>query len=181
MLVAVIVACEIGFWLVLALGLLVRYGLRNARLGGALLLLVPVVDVVLLAVTAADLRDGGEIGVAHGLAAVYLGVSAGFGHQIDRRMDGWAAHRFDGAPRPAARPKHGRARAVYEAGQWARHLLAWAVGCGLLALAVWYVGDAERTAALRGIIGMWTLVLVVDGAISASYALAPKRAKGVER
>ncbi|WP_344835559.1 hypothetical protein [Actinocorallia longicatena] len=177
----VIAACEVAFWVVLGLGLFARYGLRKARLGGVLLLLVPVVDLVLLGVTTADLKNGGEIGIAHGLAAVYLGVSVGFGHQIIRRMDAWAAHRFDGAPRPARPPKYGRERAAHEARQWSRHLLAWAVGCGLLGLAILHVGDAARTEVLGGLIRLWTLVLGIDAAVSFSYTLAPKRAKGVER
>lgn len=177
MLVAVIAACEVAFWVILALGLAVRYGLRRARLGGILLLLVPVVDLVLLAVTAVDLKNGGEIGVVHGLAAVYLGVSAGFGHQIISRMDGWAAQRFDGAPAPAPKPKYGRARAIYEARQWSRHLLAWAVGCSLLGLAILFVGDATRTEVLAGIIQFWTLILGLDAIVSFSYTVAPKRSK----
>ncbi|WP_198653796.1 hypothetical protein [Actinocorallia populi] len=167
MLVAMIVGAEIAFWVVLALGLLARYGLRTPRLGGALLLAVPLVDLFLLTATFLDLRGGGEAGTAHGLAAIYLGVSVGFGHQIIKRMDAWAAHRFAGAPRPVKPAKGGPARARYEAAQFGRHLLAWAVGSVLLLLGIWYVGDAGRTEALLHLVGLWALILVIDGAVTA--------------
>ena len=48
MIIAAIVACEVGFWVVLAAGLLARYALRLPRLGGFLLLCVPLVDLALL-------------------------------------------------------------------------------------------------------------------------------------
>ncbi len=75
MIYAIIVACEVGFWLVLLAGLAARYGLRRPRLGGALLVYVPLVDLVLLVASVLDLRHGGQAGLAHGLAAVYVGVS----------------------------------------------------------------------------------------------------------
>lgn len=171
MLVAMIVGAEAAFWVVLALGLLARYALRMPRLGGALLLAVPLVDLFLLAVTFLDLRGGGEVGVAHGLAAVYLGVSVGFGHRIIGRMDAWAAYRFDGAPRPARPAKGGPARARHEAAQFGRHVAAWAVGSALLMLGVWYVGDAERTRPLLHLAGLWAVILVVDGVVTAYDAV----------
>jgi hypothetical protein len=58
--VAVIVACEIGFWVVLAAGLVSRYVLRRRRLSTALLAAVPLVDLVLLVVSVLDLRGGAE-------------------------------------------------------------------------------------------------------------------------
>ncbi len=166
MLVAMIVGAEVAFWVVLALGLLARYALRMPRLGGALLLAVPLVDLVLLAATFLDLRGGGDVGGVHGLAAVYLGVSVGFGHHIIGRMDAWAAYRFDGAPRPAKPEKGSTARARYEAAQFGRHVIAWAVGSALLMLGVWYVGDAGRTQPFLGLAGLWMVVLVVDGAVT---------------
>lgn len=56
--IAVIIACEIGFWVLLLAGLLTRYVLRRPGLGAALLIAVPLVDVLLLAVSAIDLRGG---------------------------------------------------------------------------------------------------------------------------
>ena len=54
MLVVAIVACEIGFWVLLALGLIVRYALRWPRTSVVLLASVPVVDLVLLVLTTID-------------------------------------------------------------------------------------------------------------------------------
>lgn len=177
MMVTVIVACEFAFWILLGLGLLARYGLRRRSLGSLLLLMVPVVDVVLLAVTAVDLRGGGHAGIGHALAAVYLGVSVGFGHQIITRMDARAAHRWDGAPKPVGPPRSGRAHAVYNLRQLSRHYLAYAVGAGLLGLAVLYVGDTERAGAFVHMATLWTIVLVVDTIWSLSYFVWPRKPK----
>ena len=68
--IGIIVACEIGFWVLLGAGLAARYLLRARLLSTALLIAVPLVDVVLLAATAIDLRRGGQAGLTHGLAAV---------------------------------------------------------------------------------------------------------------
>ncbi|TGV02783.1 hypothetical protein EN829_056635, partial [Mesorhizobium sp. M00.F.Ca.ET.186.01.1.1] len=85
-----IVACEIGFWVVIALGLAVRYGLGKERLGLFILALTPVVDLVLLAVTSVDLYRGATATMAHALAAVYIGVSIAFGKGMIR----WADDKF---------------------------------------------------------------------------------------
>ena len=60
MIVTLIIACEIGFWVLLAAGLAVRYLLRMPRTGMALLLCEPLLEVVLLVVTALDLKNGAE-------------------------------------------------------------------------------------------------------------------------
>ena len=98
MIVVVIVAVEIAFWVLLAAGLIARYPLRLPRVGAALLVCVPLVDLVLLGATVIDLRGGATAGVAHGLAAVYLGVSVGYGHRMIRWADVRFAHRFAGGP-----------------------------------------------------------------------------------
>ena len=178
MIYAVIVACEVGFWVVLLAGLAARYGLRRPRLGGALLVCVPLVDLALLVASVLDLRQGGVAGTAHGLAAVYLGVSVAWGHSMVRWADARFAHRFAGGPPPSRPPAGGVEHARYQRGQWARHLLAWAVGCGLLLGGVAIVGDAERGGALLGIAQGWTTVLAVDFLWSMSYTLWPRRVAG---
>ncbi|MEO3788156.1 hypothetical protein ABGB12_32925 [Actinocorallia sp. B10E7] len=186
MLVAMIVGAEAAFWVVLALGLLARYGLHMPRLGGALLLAVPLIDLVLLTVTFLDLREGGKAGFAHGLAAVYLGVSVAYGHQIIKGIDAWTAYRFAGGPRPVKRRKGGLEHLRHEASQVGRHVIAWATGSGLLLLGIWYVGDAERTESLFHLVRLWTLILVIDAAVMLYDVLAflkgggPKTAKEAE-
>jgi hypothetical protein len=178
MLLAVIVACEIGFWVFLLAGLVARYLLRWRRTSLALLACAPLVDLVLLVVATLDLRNGGQATTAHGLAAVYIGVSVGFG---DRMID-WAdqrfAHRFAAGPEPAPKPRYGVAHAAGERSAWYRHLLAWAVGCALLGLAILLIGDPGRTEALLHVAALWTVVLVVDFVISFSYTISPRRPKG---
>jgi hypothetical protein len=157
----VIAACEVGFWVVLAAGLIVRYGLRRPGLGAALLVCVPLIDLVLLAATTLDLRRGAAAGPEHGLAAAYLGFSVAFGHSMVRWADRWFAYRFASGPRPSRPPRRGSARARYEWREWGKAALAWAVACGLLAVAILLVGDPERTAELRSWMRSLTVVVVV--------------------
>lgn len=180
MIYAVIVACEVGFWVVLLAGLAARYGLRRPRLGGALLVCVPLVDLVLLVASVLDLRYGGQASVAHGLAAVYLGVSVAWGHSMVSWADARFAHRFAGGSVPSRPPASGKKHARYQRGRWVRHLLAWTVGCALLLGGVALVGDSDRGGALLGIAQAWTLVLAADLLWSMSYAIWPRKASGIE-
>lgn len=175
MLIAIIVACEIGFWVVLAAGLLARYPLRLRRTGAALLLCVPLVDLVLLAATTLDLRNGATAGTGHGLAAAYLGYSVAFGHGMVRWADERFAHRFAGGPPPRGRPKHGRARTRYEWREFGKAAVATAVACGLLLAMIVLVGDAERTRALTGWIGRLGMVLAIWSIWPISHTLWPAR------
>ena len=174
MLIALIVAAEIAFWLLLLSGLATRYLLDGPRLGMALLLATPVVDLALLTATTVDLRRGGEAALPHALAAVYIGVSVAWG----QRIIGWAdvrfAHRFAGGPSPERPPRTGRRHAARQRREWLRHLVAWAIGTALLGIGMLLVGDTDRTAALLNIAALWTLVLVIDFLISFSYTLRPR-------
>src|SRR4051812_16046108 len=151
MIVAVIVACEVGFWVVLAAGLVARYGLRWPRTSSVLLVCVPLVDLVLLAATVADLRGGATASAAHGLAAAYLGFSVAFGHRTIQALDHQVAHRFAGRPAPVKTPRSGVLRVQHEWQLWRRAALGWAVAATLLVTAIALVGDPGRTAEL----GSW--------------------------
>lgn len=181
MLVAVIVACEIGFWVVLGAGLTARYVLRRRRLGGWLLVAVPVVDLVLLVVTVLDLRRGGTADVAHGLAAVYLGFSVAFGHAMVRWADVRFAHRFAGGPPPAAKPAHGTpARRRLEWRDFAKASLACGISAVLLLGLVTLVGDRSDTGALLAWMPRLGLVLaiwLVTGPLWESARRAPAPAR----
>lgn len=176
MLLALLVACEIGFWLLLGAGLAARYLLRLRRTSLLLLAATPLVDLVLLVAATLDLTDGGQATVVHALAAVYIGVSVGFGARVIDWADQRFARRFAGGAAPAPKPRFGAAHAARERSGWYRHLMAWAVGCALLGLAVALIGDLERTVALTRVAGLWTVVLLIDFAISFSYTLSPRRA-----
>ena len=175
MIYVVIVACEVGFWVVLLACLAARYLLRFPQLGGVLLVCVPLVDLVLFAASVLDLSRGGEASVAHGLAAVYLGVSVVWGHSMVRWADARFAHRFAGGPPPERSPRFGSEHARYERRRWARHLLAWAVGCALLLGGIVFVGDPDRSGALREMAEGWTVVLAVDLLWSFSYTVWPRK------
>ncbi len=114
MIVALIIACEVGFWVLLAAGLAVRYLLKWRRTSVVLLLCEPVLELVLFVVTAIDLRNGAEPSWEHGLAALYIGFTVAYGHYTIRWLDGHAAHRLAGAPRPPKPPRYGLARARHE-------------------------------------------------------------------
>lgn len=146
--VALIVACEVGFWILLAAGLVARYALRLRRTGVVLLAATPVVDVVLLAAAVVDLRGGGTATTAHGLGAAYLGFSVAFGHTLIRWADQRVAHRFAGGPPPYKPPKRGPERIRHEWREWRKCLLACAIAVVVLCLLSFVVGGPEQTGVL---------------------------------
>jgi hypothetical protein len=173
--VGLIVACEAGFWVLLAAGLAVRYLLRLRRTSVALLLCEPLLEVVLFVVTAIDLRNGAEPSWEHGLAALYLGFTVAYGHYTIRRLDGHAAHRLAGGPPPPKPPRFGLPRAAHEGRLWLRTLLAATVACALLQGAIWFVGAGD-TSALRAFQWVALRAVGLHGLIALTYLLWPKRA-----
>src|SRR5690606_36591860 len=114
-----IVACEVGFWVLLAAGLVARYPLRRPLVGAVMLASTPVVDLALFVATIVDLRRGGSPGFVHGLDAAYIWFSISFGHSTIRWVDQRFAHRFAGGPPPAKPPATGtRVRLRYEWRGW---------------------------------------------------------------
>ncbi|SEG65347.1 hypothetical protein SAMN04489712_10897 [Thermomonospora echinospora] len=177
MLLAIIAGCEIGFWIFLLAGLTARYLLRWRRTGAALLVCVPLVDLVLLVATVLDLRAGATADFTHGLAAAYIGFSVAFGHSMIRWADTRFAHRFAGGPPPPRPPKYGMARARHEWREFGKALVAWAISCALLLGAIVMVGDAERTEALAGWIGRLSMVLGIWALWPITYTLWPAKPK----
>jgi hypothetical protein len=158
-----------------AAGLAFRYLFRMPRVGLALLLCEPLLEIVLFAVAAADLRNGAEQDWRHGLAAVYIGFTVGLGHSTIKWADVRVAHRFADGPPPVRPPKYGTARAVHEwkvAGRWT---VAALVAVALLQAAVWYVGGDGDTGSLRAWQQRMLFVVGVNVVIAASYTLFPKR------
>ncbi len=176
MIVALIIACEVGFWVLLALGLAVRYLLKWRRTSVVLLLCEPVLELVLFVATAVDLKNGAEPGWEHGVAALYIGYTVAYGHYTIRWLDGHAAHRLGGGPPPTKPPRYGRARARHEAELWLRAVFGGAVALGLLQLAVWYVGDSGDISSLRAF--QWVAIRTVGiyGLIALGYWIWPKKA-----
>lgn len=176
MIVTLVVICEVGFWVLLAAGLLLRYAARRPRLGAGVLLLVPLLEIVLLVGTVVDLKNGATPDWTHGVAALYIGYTVAYGHYTMKWIDARVAHRFFGGPPPVKPPRYGKARALHEAKLWLRTVLAAAVTAGLLQLAIWYVGDADSTGPLTD----WQLsaarLVAIHGAIALTYTLWPKKA-----
>lgn len=177
MIVALIIACEVGFWVLLALGLAVRYLLKWRRTSVVLLLCEPLLELVLFVATAVDLKNGAEPGWEHGLAAIYIGYTVAYGHYTIRWLDGHAAYRLGGAPRPPKPPQYGMARARHEGGLWLRTLLGAAVACALLQGAVWYVGDGD-TSSLRSFQWVALRAAGIHGLVALAYLIWPKQPKG---
>lgn len=176
MIVGLIIACEIAFWVVLLAGLAVRYLIRKPRLGLRILLLVPLVDVVLLVVTALDLRRGAIAGWEHSLAAMYLGFTVAFGRSMIRWADERFAYCLVGGPAPVVRT--GRQRALHEWKMWGLAVLACGIAAALLWLGIVWIGDPLRTQQLSGSMGSLAMILIVWFIVAASYTVFPKKAKG---
>ncbi|MGC9498211.1 hypothetical protein [Streptomyces sp. WG7] len=176
MIVTLIIVCEIGFWVLLAAGLSVRYLLKKERAGMALLLCEPLLEVVLLVVTALDLKNGADPSWKHGLAAVYIGYTVGHGHRTVKWLDGHAAHRLGGAPKPAGPPRYGMARALHEGKVWLGTLIAAAVATALLQAAMWYVDDPSRTGSLESWQYTAWRAAGIHGLVALTYAIWPKKA-----
>jgi hypothetical protein len=175
--ITLIIACEIGFWVVLAAGLAARYVFRARRLSAFLLVCVPLVDVVLLAATAIDLRRGGQATASHGLAAIYIGVSIAFGHQMIAWADRRFAHWFAGGPAPAKVRRAGRQHAAYECRQWLRHLLAYTIAVLTLGLLTLLAGSGTAVLPMWQPMAIWAIVVIVDFCISFSYFLVPRKVR----
>ncbi|MFH0242351.1 hypothetical protein ACGRHY_07885 [Streptomyces sp. HK10] len=177
MVVTLIIVCEVAFWVLLAAGLVLRYPARKPRLGAAVLLCEPLLEVVLLCAAAVDLRNGAEGDWTHGVAAVCIGFTVAYGHYMVRWADGHFAHRFAGGPPPAKPPRYGTARAVHEWKMCARSVLGAVVALALLQGAVRYVGDAGRSESLVQWQARMLLVIGISVVVAAGYTIWPKKPK----
>jgi hypothetical protein len=145
LLYGLILACEIGFWVVLLLGLACRYLLRREQLSRALLIGLPLIDVLLLVFTAIDLRQGAIPTFAHGLAAAYVGFTVAFGALAVRWADAHFAHRFAAGPEPQRPPSRGWPAVRHEFHLWARCVVACIITMCLVEALLQFVGPGEAT------------------------------------
>lgn len=175
MIVTLIVLCEVGFWVLLAAGLALRYVARKPRLGAAVLLCEPLLEVVLLVVTAMDLKNGAEPGLRHGIAAVYIGFTVGLGHSTIKWVDARVAHRFAGGPPPVKPPRYGMARAAHEWRTAARWIVAAVTATALLQAAIWYIGESGDTGSLQTWQQKMLWVIGINLAIAGGYTVFPKQ------
>ncbi|MFB6814964.1 hypothetical protein ACFCV8_10490 [Streptomyces sp. NPDC056347] len=175
MIVTLIVICEVAFWVLLAAGLALRYLAKKPTLGAAVLLCEPLLELVLLVVTAIDLKNGAQPDWKHGLAAVYIGFTVGLGHSTIRWADARVAHRFAGGPPPVKPPKYGMARAAHEwrvAGRWT---VAAVTALALLQAAAWYVGGDGDVSSLRAWQQKMLWVIGINLVIAVGYTVFPKQ------
>ena len=176
MIYAAILASEIGFWALIAAGLVARYPLRRPTLGAALLALTPVVDLILLTTAVIDIRQGGDAGARHGLAAIYLGVSIAFGPRLIAWADARFANRFAGAPQPTPAtyraPEADKARREREG--WYRHAAAWAIAAVAIGIIHLAGGNRDETENLFTVLVPWFIIVVIDFAWSFSYTALPR-------
>ncbi|MFF3007055.1 hypothetical protein ACFVTF_30150 [Kitasatospora sp. NPDC057940] len=175
MIVTLIVAAEISFWILLGLGLTARYLLRWRRTSTALLVGLPVVDLTLYVLTVLDLRGGAAASWTHALAASYAGFSIGYGPSLVRWADRHFMYRFAGGPKPPPSPKYGLARSRYEWQICRRTVVSAAITLSLITLLVPLSGGSAHFDTFL----QWYLKLgiaaVVNVVVAVSYTLWPKQ------
>lgn len=145
-----IVGCEAAFWLLLVLALAARYLSKRNRLSRALLLALPVVDILLLVFTALDLRAGTPATFAHGLATAYVGFTLAFGSVVVVWADQRFAHWFANGPPPVGTPTRGWSAVKYDLALWLRCIVAWIITIALLIALIASVDNEAVTKALHG-------------------------------
>jgi hypothetical protein len=157
--VALIVACEFGLWILLGLGLVARYLLRLRTLSTLVLAAIPLLDVVLLVAVTLDLMRGAEPRSVHGLAGIYLGFSVAFGPSIVRWADVRFAHRFAGGPPPVKPAKGTPERVAHLWREWNRVVVAAVITSIVLGGLVGFVATPEQSGQLTWWIGrVWVIV-----------------------
>ncbi len=171
-----IIGCEIAFWVFILLGLTSRYILKLEKLGILLLACTPVIDLILLIVTGVDLYKGAVATTAHALAAVYIGVSIGFG----KSMIAWVDKRFKYyVTKQGVAPLRltGMQFAKHYSKGFVRHIVAYVIGCGLILGIIYIINDPSRTEALSNMMKIWSVILGVDLMITSSYFIWPRQEK----
>lgn len=175
MLLGFIIFCEVAFWVVLAIGLFVRYALRSNAASNVILLCIPLVDIALLIATTFDLASGKAAEFAHGLAAVYLGFTVVFGSSIIKWSDKHINYIFYNGINPK-KESYGLARAKQEWWQWLKGLLACCIAGVLLIIALFAINDAQKTEALQQWFShMFWLLVIWAVAWPLWYTVFPKR------
>lgn len=173
MILALIIACEIGFWGAIVSGLAARYVLGARRLGAALLVCAPLIDVVLLVAVTVHLASGATASWHHGLAALYIGFSVTYGHRMIAWADTRFAHRFAGGPAPAKLAGWRYTKQCW--GDVIRTFGAAAIAAGIIAAITWWVDDPTRTDALDAWYRILGIILVIEFIWALSYTAWPRK------
>ncbi len=168
-----IIAAEIAFWVAILAGLISRYVFKLEKLSILFFLLTPLIDLALILLTTIDLQNGAIATTAHGIAAIYIGVSLAYG----KSMIVWADEKFQVwfLKKPSSKKALlGREKGIYEIKMWVRHVIAYVIGSAFLWLMIFYVGQ-QNTEALFNVWRIWSIAVLIDGAISFSYIIFPKK------
>lgn len=171
-----IIACEIGFWVFILLGLVTRYVFNKPFLGLLFLAMTPVVDLILLIATSYDLYRGAIATTAHGLAAIYIGVSISYG----KSMISWADERFKYyVLKTGSKPikLYGIDHAKRYFKSWLRHLTSYLIGASIIGIIFLIINDFDRTQAMIRMLGIWSIILMIDLVIAKSYFIFPRKSK----
>lgn len=128
--------------------LIARYLFRWRKTGSALLLCVPLLDIILLIATGIDLYRGTIADFSHGLAAAYLGFTIAFGKSMIQWADQRFSYKFANGSVPWHPPTHGVAYTLYEWKIWVRALIACTITCAILIGAILIVNKPEQTESL---------------------------------
>lgn len=169
-----IIACEVGFWIVIIAGLFIRYFLKKKTLGLIFLAMTPIIDILLLVATTIDLMRGATATSIHGIAAIYIGISIAYG----KSMIAWADQKFKfHIMKDGTKPlkKYGYDHAKQEAKGAFRHVLAFIIGATFLFIMIKVINEPSKTNALLDILKLWALVLAVDFIYSISYFIWPRK------
>ncbi|WP_174844549.1 hypothetical protein [Cryobacterium serini] len=173
MIIAIIIGCEVGFWVLIVLGLVARYVLGLKKTGLTLLAMTPIVDIILLVTAAMDLISGATATIFHGIAAIYLGFSVAYGHKMITRADLHFAHRFAKGSAPIK--LYGPRYAVECWKDVARTGLAVTVALGTIWLLTLVVDSSDRTSALNELNSIFLLVFCLEVVWALGYTLWPKK------
>lgn len=136
MLLAAIITAEVLFWVFLLGGLLLRYLLGWKKVSIVLLVLTPVIDLILIALTYFDLSQGGRSHFVHGLSAFYVGYSLALGPTVIAEMDRKFAARFGGEVLPEKSEPTYREQVA----TWKKVIIATAITLALLVIGFFLVG-----------------------------------------
>ncbi|WP_422391897.1 hypothetical protein [Arthrobacter sp. N1] len=173
MILGIIIACEIGFWVAILCGLAARYILGSRRLSAALLLCAPLIDVVLLVTVALHLSTGATASWHHGLAALYIGFSITYGHRMITWADTRFAHRFADGPAPVKLSGAQYTQRCW--GDFLRTVGSAVIAAGILAVITWWIDDPGRTGALTGWNGILGIIVAAEFIWALSYTIWPRR------
>ncbi|MGE7093070.1 hypothetical protein ACQKII_16765 [Lysinibacillus sp. NPDC048646] len=172
--IAWIITAEIAFWIVIIVGLICRYVFKMPKLSIFFFALTPVIDLLLVLLTAMDLKAGTPASTAHGIAAIYIGVSIAYG----KTMISWADVKFQQWILKASIEKEtltGMAKGKHEMNMLGRHIVAYIIGAGLLYAMTLFIGSNTDTSPLFQVMKVWGIVLTIDAIISISYVIFPSK------